>query len=349
MALFWGADHRYRLVNPAYQVTVPTAAGRSSGARCAGVPRDGGEVSAARPRPRGEPAPSTELEVPFGGPEAVEGCATTASRCRRPRARRSPGGILATVVEITEDVARRRDLSASSSASASVAEKLQRALLPAALPDIPGVELCARYEPAGEGASWAATGTTCSRSATARVAVAVGDVAGRGLQAATVMGQLRSALRAYARRPDARRGGRRGWTSSSTGSAAARRSRTGCSTCDDGQLSQALAGHPPPLLVGGAGDGRWLATGSARRSARPAARAGPARSTCPHGGALLYYTDGLLRERELGIRSGMEHLREPRPAGVDGLRARRGVRAAASTPTPTATTTARCSRPARRR
>ena len=44
----------------------------------------------------------------------------------------------------------------------------------------------------------AATGTTCSRPRAAAVGLVMGDVAGKGLAAASMVGRLRSALRAYA-------------------------------------------------------------------------------------------------------------------------------------------------------
>src|SRR5262245_59480734 len=79
----------------------------------------------------------------------------------------------------------------------SAALALQRSLMPTRLPELPGIELSARYVPGeagGVGGDWydvfpLPSGWLC---------IAVGDVAGRGLRAAVVMGRLRSALRAYA-------------------------------------------------------------------------------------------------------------------------------------------------------
>ncbi len=56
-----------------------------------------------------------------------------------------------------------------------IALTLQRSLLPRGLPEVPGVEL-----------------------RDGRIVIAIGDVAGHGVLAAAVMGQLRNALRAYA-------------------------------------------------------------------------------------------------------------------------------------------------------
>lgn len=74
---------------------------------------------------------------------------------------------------------------------------LQRSLLPARLPDIPGVELAARYVPGhafGIGGDWYDVFTLPS----GWLGVVIGDVSGHGLASAVVMGRVRSALRAYA-------------------------------------------------------------------------------------------------------------------------------------------------------
>ncbi|HEY3210340.1 MAG TPA: SpoIIE family protein phosphatase [Actinomycetota bacterium] len=79
----------------------------------------------------------------------------------------------------------------------AVARKLQHSLLPETLPSPPGLRLAARYRPArgGEvGGDWYDAFVLPSGS----VAVAIGDVVGRGLGAASSMGKLRNALRAYA-------------------------------------------------------------------------------------------------------------------------------------------------------
>jgi serine phosphatase RsbU (regulator of sigma subunit) len=78
-----------------------------------------------------------------------------------------------------------------------VARTLQRSLLPEKLPTLPGFRFAARYlaAPGGDvGGDWYDSFLLPSGS----IAVAIGDVAGRGLGAASVMGRLRNALRAYA-------------------------------------------------------------------------------------------------------------------------------------------------------
>lgn len=73
---------------------------------------------------------------------------------------------------------------------------LQRSLLPTALSEPEGLSLAARYVPAeGElGGDWYDVFDLPG----GRLGVVMGDVVGHGLEAAVVMGRLRSALRAYA-------------------------------------------------------------------------------------------------------------------------------------------------------
>lgn len=73
---------------------------------------------------------------------------------------------------------------------------LQRSLIPAALPAVSGADLAARYI-AGQGSvggDWYDVFVLPG----GELGLVIGDVAGSGLQAAVIMGRLRSALRAYA-------------------------------------------------------------------------------------------------------------------------------------------------------
>jgi len=82
-------------------------------------------------------------------------------------------------------------------AERAAASALQRSLLPTRLPAVPGLELAARYL-AGERGSVGGDWYDVFRLPEDRLGVVIGDVVGRGLPAAMVMGRLRSALRAYA-------------------------------------------------------------------------------------------------------------------------------------------------------
>lgn len=79
----------------------------------------------------------------------------------------------------------------------AVAKTLQRSLLPERLPGLPGLGLAARYLPArgGEvGGDWYDAFVLPNGT----LAVAIGDVVGKGLGASSAMARLRNGLRAYA-------------------------------------------------------------------------------------------------------------------------------------------------------
>lgn len=78
----------------------------------------------------------------------------------------------------------------------AVAESLQRVLVPEETPYVPGFEVAARYRPSADiqlGGDW----FDVFGLPDGRVAIAVGDVSGHGVEATAAMAQLRTALRAY--------------------------------------------------------------------------------------------------------------------------------------------------------
>ena len=78
-----------------------------------------------------------------------------------------------------------------------IAVTLQRSLLPARLPDLAGLDLAVRYEPAS--AQTEVGGDFYELvMLDGHLLLAIGDVAGHSLHAATVMAELRHAVRAYA-------------------------------------------------------------------------------------------------------------------------------------------------------
>ena len=80
----------------------------------------------------------------------------------------------------------------------SLALTLQRSFLPERTPRIPGLEIAARYVPAAETAEIGGDFYDVIELADGRLLIAIGDVAGHSIHAATVMVELRHALRAYA-------------------------------------------------------------------------------------------------------------------------------------------------------
>jgi PAS domain S-box-containing protein len=184
-----------------------------------------------------------------------------------------------------------------------VAETLQRNLLPERLPDIDGVQLAARYLPAGKGAAIGGDWYDAMELKDGRVAVVVGDVVGHGLRAAAVMGQLRNACRAYA------------LVESSPAEVVARLNTLVTSSGEDamatvlyltldretGEIAFTCAGHPSPLVLTPDGP-RFLEGGrSVPVGATESAIFREANATLPPRSTLLLYTDGLVERRDIPL------------------------------------------------
>ncbi|MDI5971567.1 serine/threonine-protein phosphatase [Streptomyces sp. SL13] len=80
----------------------------------------------------------------------------------------------------------------------SLAQKLQQALLPRMLPQMAGVLTTTRYVPTSGGIELGGDWYDLINLPDGRIAAVIGDVQGHNISAAVVMGQLRSAVRAYA-------------------------------------------------------------------------------------------------------------------------------------------------------
>ncbi len=79
-----------------------------------------------------------------------------------------------------------------------LADGLQRSMLPASKPDIPGLTVAARYVPTGGGLQVGGDWYDVIGLPSGRTALVIGDVQGHDVHAAGIMGQLRIAVRAYA-------------------------------------------------------------------------------------------------------------------------------------------------------
>jgi phosphoserine phosphatase RsbU/P len=100
------------------------------------------------------------------------------------------------LLQLAADRAAAAVQSLTAQADRLAAAALQRSLVPAALPVVPGAEMAARYIPGRGtvGGDWYDVFTLTS----GELCMVIGDVAGSGLPAAVIMGRMRSALRAYA-------------------------------------------------------------------------------------------------------------------------------------------------------
>jgi serine phosphatase RsbU (regulator of sigma subunit) len=159
--------------------------------------------------------------------------------------------------------------------------------------------------------------------------VVVGDVVGRGLSAAAVMGQLRSAARALlleSRSPAHVLSALDRFAALVPGAAV---STAFCGVIDPraGTLRYSSAGHPPAILVDAGGGWRLLEeAGSLPLVVAPTLDRPEAQVVLPAGSTLLLYTDGLVERRGEAIDEGIvrtvEVLTQGRhldPAGLSGL------------------------------
>lgn len=80
----------------------------------------------------------------------------------------------------------------------TLARRLQASLLPPSLPIVEGLDLAARYAPAGDGAEVGGDFYDCIRLSRNRLLLVVGDVKGKGIDAAGLTGMVRHVIRAVA-------------------------------------------------------------------------------------------------------------------------------------------------------
>src|SRR5262249_40702344 len=138
-------------------------------------------------------------------------------------------------------------------ARSEIAETLQRALLPPPLPHIPGWSVAAMYRPAGRENEVGGDFYDVFRAAGGWMLV-IGDVTGRGAEAASITAVARSPLRTAALLPDDRLValGTLNRALLARGDAALCSLAVVALSEDPAQpVRMAVAGHPPPLLVDG--------------------------------------------------------------------------------------------------
>ncbi|WET80849.1 SpoIIE family protein phosphatase [Amycolatopsis sp. QT-25] len=197
----------------------------------------------------------------------------------------------------------------NSTSDRAAAAALQRSLLPARLPAVSGLRFAARYVPGAEpgvGGDWYDLFSLPGD----RLGIVMGDVAGHGLNAAVIMGRLRSALRAYA------------LESSDPAEVLSKLDRKvqhfepgalatvvyGLVSATRDRFAVSLAGHLPPVL---AAPGKPSAFVDVPVDP-PIGVTGPRRRTAelelPPGGVLAFYTDGLVERRDHLIDVGLRRL-----------------------------------------
>ncbi|NUQ96554.1 MAG: SpoIIE family protein phosphatase [Streptomyces sp.] len=209
----------------------------------------------------------------------------------------------------------------------ALTDGLQRSMLPTLGPQIPGMNVAARYVPTGGGLQVGGDWYDMIPLPNGRIALVIGDVQGHDVRAAGLMGQLRIALRAYAsegHRPDAvlSRASRflHGLSDGATRPGAAEEDTLAdlrFATClyveadpATGTLDIARAGHPDPAIR--MADGTVLArptAGGLPLGIDPDADYPTTRITLEPGETMLVCTDGLIETGGHDLDSGWQRIR----------------------------------------
>ena len=196
----------------------------------------------------------------------------------------------------------------------------------ASFPQIPGIQLAARYLPATHGLEVGGDWYDVMVLPSGEVALVIGDVAGRGLDAATVMGQLRTTTRVYA------------FAGYSPAETVERLNATAADAFDRSDMATLFylvldprssivryvnAGHLPPLVLGPDGQVTQLdGPPSLPIGVRPYGRYEATEGQLEPGATLVLYTDGLIERRGESIDVGIERLKtvlEQAPPAFDDL------------------------------
>lgn len=199
----------------------------------------------------------------------------------------------------------------------AIAAALQRSLLPPQLPEIEGIDLGAEYVPAGSLSTAVDVGGDfydIVELPDGKWLVVIGDVSGKGVQAAIVTGLVRDVTRALVRdgRPVAETLGRLNETLVERGSgrfctlALAVLTRR-----PDGAVDMALhlAGHDQPVLVHPDGSTRLVGRCGTALGLLPVVKSPVDQVLLHPGDMLIFTTDGVTERRHRGELFGVERLR----------------------------------------
>jgi hypothetical protein len=196
-----------------------------------------------------------------------------------------------------------------------VAQTLQSSLLPDALPHIDRLELASSYLPAGEGGEVGGDFYDVFEAHSGCWLV-VGDVCGKGPEAAAVTALVRHSIRALSFVWDSPARVLGAVNEVMLGHALAARFATAVVArlelaCEPARAVIALAGHPAPMLLSPGGPPRALELPGTLLGVREQLRSNDAEIELPVGSTLVLYTDGLLDagapQRPLDV-SGLERL-----------------------------------------
>jgi PAS domain S-box-containing protein len=192
----------------------------------------------------------------------------------------------------------------------TTAETLQRSLLPDQLPNVPGIVLEASYLPVTRNMEIGGDWYDAFKLPDGRLAIAAGDVMGKGLTAAAGMGRVRNALRALALTDPRPAAVLAGLDRLFSATELEEQVTTVAYLVVDPETGEGLAGnagHLPPL--------RLCADGPPRldtiEAGTPLGWASPRQQhtfRLPPGNTVVFYSDGLVENRTRGLDTGLDEL-----------------------------------------
>jgi sigma-B regulation protein RsbU (phosphoserine phosphatase) len=223
-----------------------------------------------------------------------------------------PRAIRTVVFDATDRRAYEQELLRARDQEHAIAGELQRSLLDGELPHDPAIDLAVCYSPAVRGLEVGGDWYDAFWLRDRVVGIVVGDVVGRGIGAATTMGQLRSAVRALA------------LTGLSPGpllealDGYARRHGVGQMTTlayaeldlDRGDLTLACAGHPPPAIAAPGDEPSYVWAGrSTPLDASDVPLERPETTVAlARGAVVVLFTDGLFERVDRPLQDGLDEL-----------------------------------------
>ena len=206
----------------------------------------------------------------------------------------------------------------------TIAQSLQHALLPEALPDLRGLHASARYVPATSGIDVGGDWYDIVEIDAQRLLVIVGDVSGHGLRAATTMASLRYATLAYAAQDPTPEAILARLSDFANSQEHAYFATVLCCLIDpvEHRLTLASAGHLAPLLIDAERSGEFVtvATGVPIGVTREAPYESATVAVAPRS-TLIAFTDGLVERRGETLDAGLARLAAAATAEAMGLEA----------------------------
>ncbi|MDV5147238.1 SpoIIE family protein phosphatase [Streptomyces sp. SBC-4] len=303
VALVYGPEHRIAYVNDAYAAAFgPRPAGATVADTCPEAEDLGLLPLMDQVLRSGKPRTVKSRRTQDGGSYTVT--------CLPVDSPHIEGGVLVHAADVTDHAEAAERLRASERRHRETAVTLQRSLLPQELEQPDDLRIAATYQPGGTDAAVGGDWYDVITLGAGRTALVIGDVMGRGVRAAAVMGQLRTAVRAYARLdlPPHE-------VLQLLDGLAAEIDASQIATCvyaihdpSEGKLVYASAGHLPILVRD--------EDGTVRRAEDPT---GPPLGTggwlhasgsiaLPPGSTAVLYTDGLVERRREDIDEGVAAL-----------------------------------------